>query len=158
MINDASGRDFRENDSRCAEDERSGDDRRWVASRESFLTCEFRAVVAHLGLHAFLGALPVALSHVRNFAHATLGDCRHGDHAHRLSARLRLHGREILRAERWRRLPVAHGSRKPGRPDCCPPHAHAAFARLWVRSGVPGSISLVHESDERRFRHGLRYS
>jgi hypothetical protein len=45
-------------------------------------------------------------------------------------------------------LPAAHGSRKPGRPDPCPPHAHGAFAYLWVRSGVPESISLVPELDE----------
>ena len=147
VINDASGRDFHQNESRAevrsAEEERSGDDRRWVASREDFLACEFRALVAHLGFYAFPGALPGAPPHGKNSADAMLGDCRHDDHAHRPSARLRLHGREILRAARWRRSPVARGSRKPGRPDCCPLHAHAAFARLWVRSGVPESISLT---------------
>ena len=152
VINDAFGRDLYQNEPpaevRSFVDERSLDDRRSVASRPDFRACGFRVLVAQLGFHGLPGALRGALCHEKSSHDATRGGFQHDDHAHRPSVRLRLPGCEILRAARWRRLPAAHGSRKPGRPDPCPLHAHGAFAYLWVRSGVPESISLDPELDE----------
>jgi hypothetical protein len=148
VINDGFGRDLYQNESpvdvRSFAKQCSLDDRRLVVLRPDFRTYRFHALVAQLGFHAHTGAP----SHGKNSADAARDDSRHDDPTPRPSARLRLPGYEILRAARWPRLPVAHGSRKPGRTDYCQRRAHAAFAYLWVRSGVPESLSLVHESDE----------
>ena len=98
VINDAFGRDLHQNESDVevgdSEDARCQDDRRSVATREDFLAYEFHALVVQPGLHA----IPGPPSHGQDSAGAALGDCRHGGHALRLSAPLRLPGREILRA------------------------------------------------------------
>src|SRR5205814_6065517 len=103
---------------RSDEDGRYRGDRRWVAIRADFLAWNFRAVAAHSGFHAHPGAQPDAAGcHGQNSSDARPYDSQHDDQELRLSARLRLPGREILRGARWRRLRAGHDFRKRERPD-----------------------------------------
>ncbi len=105
MISDAFARDLHQNESHAEvhSDEHGWcpGDRRWVANRADFLAWNFRAVVAHSGFHALPVARPdAACCHGQNSSDARLDDSQHDDQELRLSARLRLPGREILRGAR----------------------------------------------------------